>query len=141
MDRIIMSNTFENLNKEFNVECEILKAEETSKEIKVVSSDNQIKDDHEYARGNLYNLIEKGQEAINDILDVAKQTNHPRAYEVAGNLIKNVADITDKLLDSQRKLKEISEDKQKGPSVVNNSLFVGSTSELQKMLKKLNTEE
>ena len=137
-----MSDPFENLNKEFNVDCEIMKAEETAKEIKLSKSDDQVKDDHEYARGNLYNLIEKGQEAINYILDVAKQTNHPRAYEVAGNLIKNVADITDKLLESQRKLKEISEDKpSKGPNVVNNSLFVGSTSELQKMLKQINSEE
>ncbi len=137
-----MSDPFENLNKEFNVDCEIMKAEETVKEIKRVSSDDQIKDDHEYARGNLYNLIEKGQEAINDILDVAKQTNHPRAYEVAGNLIKNVADITDKLLESQRKLKEISEDKpSKGPSVVNNSLFVGSTSDLQKMIKQMSSDK
>ncbi len=137
-----MSDPFENLNKEFNIDCEIMKAEETAKEIKRVSSDDQIKDDHEYARGNLYNLIEKGQEAINDILDVAKQTNHPRAYEVAGNLIKNVADITDKLLESQKKLKEISEDKPtKGPSVVNNSLFVGSTSDLQKMIKQMSSDK
>jgi gas vesicle protein len=136
-----MSDPFENLNKEFNIEGEIMKAEETVKEIRVASSDNQVRDDHEYARGNLYNLIERGQEAINDILDVAKQTNHPRAYEVAGNLIKNVADITDKLLESQRKLKEISEEKPKGPNVVNNSLFVGSTSELQKMLKQMSSDK
>ena len=136
-----MIDPFENLNKEFNIDGEIMKAEETVKEIRVASSDNQVRDDHEYARGNLYNLIEKGQEAINDILDVAKQTNHPRAYEVAGNLIKNVADITDKLLESQRKLKEISEEKPKGPNVVNNSLFVGSTSELQKMLKQMSSDK
>jgi gas vesicle protein len=136
-----MIDPFENLNKEFNIDGEIMKAEETAKEIKVASTDNQIRDDHEYARGNLYNLIEKGQEAINDILDVAKQTNHPRAYEVAGNLIKNVADITDKLLESQRKLKEISEEKPKGPNVVNNSLFVGSTSDLQKMLKQISSDK
>ncbi len=136
-----MNDPFENLNKEFNIDCEIMKAEETVKEIKKISSDDQIKDDHEYARGNLYNLIEKGQEAINDILDVAKQTNHPRAYEVAGNLIKNVADITDKLLESQKKLKEISEEKPKGPNVVNNSLFVGSTSDLQKMIKQMSSDK
>lgn len=137
-----MIDPFENLNKEFNVDCEIMKAEETAKEIRVANSDNQVRDDHEYARGHLYNLIEKGQEAINDILDVAKQTNHPRAFEVAGNLIKNVADITDKLLESQKKLKEINEDKpSKSPSVVNNSLFVGSTADLQKMLKQINSEE
>ena len=136
-----MIDPFENLNKEFNIDGDIMRAEETAKEIKVASSDNQVKDDHEYARGNLYNLIEKGQEAINDILDVAKQTNHPRAYEVAGNLIKNVADITDKLLESQRKLKEISEEKPNGPNVVNNSLFVGSTSDLQKMLKQISSDK
>ena len=91
--------------------------------------------DYEYSRGNLYSLIEKGQEAINGILDVAQGSDHPRAYEVAGQLIKNVADATDKLLDLQKKLKDVEEEKQKGPSTVNNALFVGSTADLAKMLK------
>ena len=92
--------------------------------------------DYEYSRGNLYSLIEKGQEAINGILDVAQGSDHPRAYEVAGQLIKSVADTTDKLADLHKKLKEIDEDNPKQQNTVtNNALFVGSTSELSKMIK------
>ena len=100
--------------------------------------------DYEYSRGNLYSLIEKGQEALNGILEVAQGSDHPRAYEVAGQLIKSVADTTDKLVDLQKKVKELDEDSPKSPSsVTNNALFVGSTSELSKMLKKgfLNNNE
>jgi len=93
--------------------------------------------DYEYSRGNLYSLIEKGQEAINGILELAQESEMPRAYEVAGQLIKNVADATDKLMDLQKKLKDVNEEKEtKGPTTVNNSLFVGSTAELQKFLKQ-----
>ena len=93
--------------------------------------------DYEYSRGNLYSLIEKGQEAINGILELAQDGQQPRAYEVAGQLIKSVADTTDKLVDLQKKVKELDEDSPKSPSsVTNNALFVGSTSELSKMLKK-----
>ena len=93
--------------------------------------------DYEYSRGNLYSLIEKGQEAINGILDVAQGSDHPRAYEVAGQLIKSVADSTDKLMDLQKKVKEIDEEGAKAQgNVTNNALFVGSTTELSKMLKK-----
>ena len=95
-----------------------------------------VDDDYKYGRAQLYSLVEKGQEAIQGALEVAQNTDHPRAYEVAGNLIKNVADITDKLLDAQKKLKDIEEEKPKGPSTVNNSVFVGSTAELQKILKQ-----
>jgi hypothetical protein len=92
--------------------------------------------DYEYTRGHLYSLIEKGQEAVNGILELAQETEQARAYEVAGQLIKSVADATDKLLDLQKKLKDVEEEKQtKGPSTVNNALFVGSTAELAKMLK------
>ena len=95
-----------------------------------------ISKDYEYTRGNLYSIIEKGQEAINGILELAQESEMPRAYEVAGQLIKNVADATDKLMDLQKKLKEVNEEeKVKGPSTVNNALFVGSTSELSKLLK------
>ena len=87
--------------------------------------------------GNLYSLIEKGQEAINGIMEVAGESASPRAYEVAGQLIKSVADSTDKLMDLQKKLKDVNEEKEtKGPTTVNNSLFVGSTAELQKFLKQ-----
>ena len=103
-----------------------------------------VEKDYSYTRGNLYSLIEKGQEAINGIMEVAGETASPRAYEVAGQLIKSVADTTDKLVDLQKKVKELDEDSPKSPSsVTNNALFVGSTSVLSKMLKKgfLNTNE
>ena len=97
---------------------------------------NDIETDYEYTRGNLYSIIEKGQEAINGILELAQDSEMPRAYEVAGQLIKSVSDATDKLMDLQKKLKDVEEEnKQKGPSTVNNALFVGSTAELQKLLK------
>ena len=97
---------------------------------------DDITRDYEYTRGNLYSIIEKGQEAIDGILELAQESEMPRAYEVAGQLIKNVADATDKLMDLQKKLKEVNEEeKVKGPSTVNNALFVGSTSELSKLLK------
>ena len=95
-----------------------------------------IEKDYEYTRGNLYSIIEKGQEAINGILELAQDSEMPRAYEVAGQLIKSVSDATDKLMDLQKKLKDVEEEtQQKGPSTVNNALFVGSTAELQKLLK------
>ena len=82
-------------------------------------------------------LVMKGQEAVDGILDVARASDHPRAYEVAGQLIKNVADTADKLIDLQKKMKELDADEKKsGPSTVNNTMFIGSTAELQKMLKK-----
>ena len=97
---------------------------------------DDITKDYEYTRGNLYSIIEKGQEAINGILELAQDSEMPRAYEVAGQLIKSVSDATDKLMDLQNKLKDVEEETpQKGPSTVNNALFVGSTAELQKMLK------
>ena len=99
---------------------------------------NDIKKDYEYTRANLYSLIEKGQEAINGIMELAGESASPRAYEVAGQLIKSVADTTDKLADLQKKLKDLEEDNSgKGPnSVTNNALFVGSTAELSKLLKQ-----
>ena len=97
---------------------------------------DDIEKDYEYTRGNLYSIIEKGQEAINGILELAQESEMPRAYEVAGQLIKSVSDATDKLMDLQKKLKDVEEEtKQKGPSTVNNALFVGSTAELAKMIK------
>ena len=96
-----------------------------------------IRNDYEYTRGNLYSIIEKGQEAINGILELAQESEMPRAYEVAGQLVKSVSDATDKLMDLQKKLKDVEEETvQKGPNTVNNSLFVGSTADLAKMLKE-----
>ena len=94
--------------------------------------------DYEYTRGELYSLIHKAQEAVRGALEVAQESGHPRAYEVATNAMKQVADMTDKLMDLQKKVKDLDEDK-KGPSkVTNNAMFVGSTAELQKMLKQMN---
>ncbi len=101
-----------------------------------------VEKDYEYTRGNLYSIIEKGQEAINGILELAQESEMPRAYEVAGQLIKNVADATDKLMTLQQKLKDVEEEKvSKGPTTVNNALFVGSTAELQKLLKNNNPDK
>ena len=97
---------------------------------------DDITKDYEYTRGNLYSIIEKGQEAINGILELAQESEMPRAYEVDGQLIKSVSDATDKLMDLQKKLKDVEEEtKQKGPSTVNNALFVGSTADLAKIIK------
>ena len=103
-------------------------------EIKNVSED--IDKDYQYTRANLYSLIEKGQESLNGIMELAGESASPRAYEVAGQIIKSVADTTDKLMELQKKVKEVDEEKSKGPSTVtNNAVFVGSTSDLSKMLK------
>ncbi len=138
---IDMSDTFENLDKTFNTESVIEKAEQTVVDIKKAKTEKDVESDYEYTRGQLYNLIEKGQEAINGILDVAQNSDHPRAYEVAGNLIKNVADISDKLVDLQKKMKDLDEEKKGPTTVTNNAMFVGSTSELQKMLKQMNSDK
>jgi len=138
---IDMADTFGNLDKTFNVESDIEKAEKTVIDIKKSKTDKDVDTDYEYTRGQLYNLIEKGQEAINGILDVAQNSDHPRAYEVAGNLIKNVADISDKLVDLQKKMKDLDEDKKGPTTVTNNAIFVGSTSELQKMLKQMGNDK
>ena len=96
-----------------------------------------IEKDYDYTRGNLYSIIEKGQEAINGILELAQDSEMHRAYEVAGQLIKSVSDATDKLMDLQKKVKDVNkEEEAKSPTTVNNALFVGSTAELQKLLKK-----
>ncbi len=132
-----MTKNFDELNDTFNVSDEIVKAEVVKKELdNVKSNSDDVKKDYEYTRGNLYSIIEKGQEALNGVLELAQESEMPRAYEVAGQLIKNVADATDKLLDLQKKLKDVeAEEKVKGPSTVNNALFVGSTADLAKMLK------
>ena len=137
------TSKFDDLNDTFNVETDIVPAEVSEVQKKEVkANDDHIQKDYEYTRGNLYSIIEKGQEAINGILELAQESEMPRAYEVAGQLIKSVSDATDKLMDLQKKLKDVNEEeKSKGPSTVNNALFVGSTSELSKILKSgLNKE-
>ena len=100
---------------------------------------DDIENDYKYSRENYYNLIERGQDAIQGILDVAKEGQHPRAYEVAGALIKNVADTVDKLQDLQGKLQKLKDVPNKTTANIKNALFVGSTTELQKMLNKEKT--
>ena len=133
---IIMSNNYDSIDKALNTESDIVEVKPQQKDL-VKSNDVDIEKDYEYSRANLYSLIEKGQEAINGIMEVAEEGGSPRAYEVAGQLIKSVADTTDKLIDLQKKLKEVQEDSKKTTNnVTNNAVFVGSTSELQKMLKQ-----
>ena len=128
-----------NLDDAFNVESTIVPSEKvgiTPEQKPDRLTKDDIEKDYEYTRANLYAIIEKGQEAINGILELAEESEMPRAYEVAGQLIKSVSDATDKLMDLQKKLKDVEEEtKVKGPNTVNNALFVGSTSELAKLLK------
>ena len=136
---------FDSIDDALNVESSIVEVDDAPKSIQKPEQKTDISKDYEYTRANLYSLIEKGQEAINGIMELAGEGGSPRAYEVAGQLIKSVADTTDKLIDLQKKLKDVEEDVgNKGPSTVtNNAVFVGSTSELQKLLKQgfLNNKE
>jgi hypothetical protein len=144
-----MPKKFDKLDEVFNVTSEIVSNQIEPTEIEKVDKKEKnsiisdIKKDYEYSRGNFYSIIEKGQEAINSVLELAQETESPRAYEVVGQLIKNVSDATDKLMELQKKLKDIEEVKtSNGPTNVTNALFVGSTAELSKLLKnKLNDEE
>ena len=132
------------LDDTFNIESSIVPEVSNTPEGGCATRKSQLSNitddvtkDYEYTRGNLYSIIEKGQEAINGILELAQDSEMPRAYEVAGQLVKSVSDATDKLMDLQKKLKDVEEETvQKGPSTVNNSLFVGSTADLAKMLKE-----
>ena len=101
----------------------------------VKSDEDDIDNDYKYQRENFYNLVERGQDAIDGILEIAKESEHPRTYEVAGNLIKQVAEVTEKLGDLQEKMRKLKEVPNSAPKNVTNALFVGSTAELQKMLK------
>ena len=139
-----MTQKFDKLDKTFNVtpEVEVMKEDAVVKKEK---PDRLTKDDitrdYEYTRGNLYSIIEKGQEAIDGILEIAQESEMPRAYEVAGQLIKSVSDATDKLIDLQKKLKDVNEEEKKGPTNVTNALFVGSTADLAKLIKQQNTKK
>ena len=132
-----MSDNYESIDKALDIESSIVESKPMKPVPPKVEKDD-IKKDYEYTRANLYSLIEKGQEAINGIMELAGESASPRAYEVAGQLIKSVADTTDKLADLQKKVKDLEEDNtKKGPNnVTNNALFVGSTSELSKLLKQ-----
>ena len=141
-----MKNNYESIDKALNVTSDIVSVNNYDDEqLDVIKSETgDIQKDYEYTRANLYSLIEKGQEAINGIMELAGEGGSPRAYEVAGQLIKSVADTTDKLIDLQKKLKDVGEETKKTTNnVTNNAVFVGSTSELSKLLKQgfLNNKE
>jgi hypothetical protein len=140
-----MKNNYEDLDKALNIESNIIEVKPSTSHIDIIPKQvDDIQKDYEYTRVNLYSLIEKGQEAINGIMELAGEGGSPRAYEVAGQLIKSVADTTDKLIDLQKKLKDVQEDNTKiSNNVTNNAVFVGSTSELSKLLKQgfLNSKE
>jgi hypothetical protein len=144
------SKNFDQLNDALNTSNEIKICEEPlavsmGDDLKTTTQSTvDIQKDYEYTRANLYSLIEKGQEAINGIMELAGEGGSPRAYEVAGQLIKSVGDVTDKLIDLQKKLKDIEDESVKTTNnVTNNAVFVGSTSELSKLLKQgfLNNKE
>jgi len=132
-------------NKTKDILDEILDIEETTAELVeakpstlTIKRDNTLDDvdsDYKYQRENFYNLIERGQDAIDGILEVAKQSDHPRAFEVAGNLISQVAEVTEKLSRLQNSMKRLKEVPSNAPKSVTNALYVGSTAELQKLLK------
>ena len=134
---------FSGLTKAFGEEpSELEQHVEKTKSLRTDTPD--IQQDYETSRAQLHNLVMKGQEAVDGILDVARASDHPRAYEVAGQLIKHVADTTDKLIDLQGKMKELDKEEKKGPTNVTNAMFVGSTADLQKLLKQqkqLNNKE
>jgi hypothetical protein len=129
-----MGNKFSKIEESLNIETSIVPVID-SVEIAPIDSPNDPQKDYEYSRGQLYSLISKGQEAVDGILEIAQESGHPRAFEVAGQLIKSVADTTDKLIDLQKKMRDL-DSPQKGPTTVNNSLFVGSTAELSKLIKQ-----
>ena len=140
-----MKNNYNNLDSALNIKSDIVEIEKIKEDLTItpIKSDD-IQKDYEYTRANLYSLIEKGQEAINGIMELAGEGGSPRAYEVAGQLIKSVGDVTDKLIDLQKKLKDVEDESIKTTNnVTNNAVFVGSTSELSKLLKQcfLNNKE
>lgn len=136
-----MKENFDPIDEALDIDSKIVDVEPKPITKPEVPEDPQK--DYSYTRANLYNLISKGQEAIDGILEIAQESGHPRAFEVAGQLIKNVGDVSDKLLDLQKKMKDLDAPSKKGPTTVNNALFVGSTAELSKLVKQglLNNKE
>lgn len=133
------TSKFDGIEDALNIKTEIVEVEpqERTEVIDLTATRDQLKKDYEYTRGNLYSLIEKGQEAVDGILELAQESDQPRAYEVAGQLIKHVGDVADKLLDLQKKVNEIENPKkEKQVTTTNNTMFVGSTADLAKFLKQ-----
>ena len=131
-----MSKIDDKLNEVLNIASDVVPVEVKESKQVIVPEDKDPDIDFETGRKNLYNLLDKGNEAIDGILELAKEGEHPRAYEVAGQLIKTVSEVSQNLLDLQDKLKKIKDVPNTGPKSVTNALFVGSTTELHKMLKE-----
>lgn len=129
-----MSDKYDPINKALDIDAEIVETKKAT--VQKIERPDDPQKDYEYSRGQLYSLIEKGQEALSGIIELAQETESPRAFEVAGQLVKSVGDVTDKLLDLQKKMKDLDAPTKNSPQTVNNALFVGSTKDLQKLLKQ-----
>ena len=137
-----MSNFEDNMEDLFDIEVESTDIEPSKPKPPVKEEKDDQTKDYEYTRGSLYSLIDKGREALDGALEVAQESGHPRAYEVAVNAMKQVADASDKLIDLQKKMKDLEAPTKKSiNSKTTNNLFVGSTADLQKMLKQINKQE
>jgi len=140
-----MANNFESIDAALNTESSIVEVEPNSPKIQLIKpTPDDVQKDYEYSRAQYYSIIEKGQETLNGIMELAAETASPRAYEVAGQILKSVSDAADKLIDLQKKMRVIEDENIKTTNnVTNNAVFVGSTSELQKLLKQgfLNNKE
>ena len=128
------NNVTDGLNEVLDIDSELI---EVPLERKKVEVPTDVQDDYQYARKNLYDVIDKGNEALDYLLELAKASEHPRAFEVVGQITKTLVDANNNLLDLQKKIKDLSKDEDK-PQNVTNALFVGSTGELQKLLKGQN---
>jgi hypothetical protein len=127
---------FQALNDTFEIESEVVSTEIEKVEPKsIVKGSSDITADYEYSRATLMSLVEKGQEAINSVLELAQETDSARSFEVVGQLIKTVADATEKLMENQKKLRDLEEEKTSGNVTNNNALFVATTSEVLNLLK------
>mgnify|MGYP001328932302 FL=1 len=132
---------FDSIEEALNVDTEVVETDIKPRKNQLEKTDKNDSDkDYEYSRAQLYSLVEKGQEAVNGILELAQESDSARAYEVAATTIKAVADTTDKLIDLQQKMKDLEQDPNKGPTNVTNALFVGSTAELSKLIKQQKNE-
>ena len=133
------TNKFDGIENALDVNSDIVPVDkpEVVTPVDTASTKEQLKKDYEYTRGHLYSLVEKGQEAVDGILELAQESDQPRAFEVAGQLIKHVGDVADKLVDLQKKVNEIENPKKdKQVNTTNNTMFVGSTADLAKFLKQ-----
>ena len=131
-----MSSLEENMEDMLDIEVESTEIKPSKPSVPKGDKDDQVKD-YEYTRGELYSLIEQGQEAVQGALEVAQESGHPRAYEVAVAAMKHVADMTEKLQDLHKKMKDLDEEAKGPKNITNNAMFVGRTTELQKMLKQM----